>query len=105
MNVPTLIRTIFTDATTCEHSFGYRFYDDHGQTYCNTLERADLNLPDQEFLDKIKDQFDDVANSIFDFALEHTISIDGRFYRFNLEAEGGPMLISPSEKMASADDA
>ena len=104
MNIPTLVRTIFTNACKGDYSFGYRFYDDHGQTYCNTLERHDLDLSDQEFLDKIKDQFDDVANSMFDFALDHGIEIDGNFYRFDLTAENRPKLIKPSEVLTSQDD-
>ena len=97
MNRPCIQRTIFVDAHNGDKSFGYRIYDDHGQDYCNTLDENDLKLPDQDFLHKAKENFSEVADSIFDYALEHGIYVDDEWYHFDLEGKDDPVLIAPTE--------
>ena len=64
-------RTIFINANSGEKSFGFRIYGDYGQSYCNGMTEAETKLPDQRFLDKAKEYFDDVASSIYDLSLIH----------------------------------
>jgi hypothetical protein len=97
-NKVTIQRTLFTNLPSGEKTFGYRMYDDHGQTYCNTLAGEDMNLTDEEFLAKIVDGFDNVANAMFDFALERGIFIGDNHYTFNLDSvyDNGWRLVKPS---------
>jgi len=88
MNQPCIQRTIFVNAHCGDKSFGYRIYDDYGQDYCNILDEKDLKLSDQDFLDKAKESFSEVANSIFDYALEHGIYVDDKWYHLNIEDDG-----------------
>lgn len=86
-NRATIQRTVFVDFQTDEKSFGYRIYDDHGQSYCNVMEEADLKLGAEDFLRKAQDTFDETANSIFDSALDNGIYIDSDWYRFKLDGD------------------
>lgn len=96
MNKPCIQRTIFVDHPSGEKSYGYRMYDDEGQTYNNVMGKDIFDMSPQEFLDKARESFDDMANSIFDFALEHGLYVDDCWYHFNLEDSNGPKLISPN---------
>ena len=97
MNRACIQRTVFIDHPTGEKSFGYRMYDDHGQTYCNTLSEAIMQMSPQAFLDSAQPTFDDVATAIYDHALERGLYVDDSWYHFNLEGKNGPELIPPAQ--------
>ena len=86
-NRATIQRTVFTDYNDHNQTFGYRMYDDEGQTYCNTMEAEDLNLNDEEFVKKASENFDDMASEIFAFALEKGILVDDNWHTFDLSGE------------------
>ena len=71
-NRVTLQPTEFSDlpAVSFGVSFGFRMYDDHGQSYCNTMDKSDMELPALEFIEKAKMHFDEQADAMFDFALD-----------------------------------
>jgi hypothetical protein len=89
MNRPCIQRTVFKNYGSNDESYGYRIYDDHGQSYCNIMEEKDLKLSDPDFLRKAHETFDDVADSIFDFALERGIYIDDNWYEFGFSDDNG----------------
>lgn len=93
-NKATIQRTTFIDHPSEEKSYGFRIYDDNGQSYCNTLKENIFSMSPQEFLDHIQLEIDadPVALSIFDFALERGIYIDEYWYKFDLTNDG-PRLI------------
>jgi len=97
MNRACIQRTVFVDHPKKEKTFGYRMYDDHGQTYCNTLTEDIMKMSHQAFLDAVQPGFDDVASAIYDHALEHGLYVDDSWYHFNLEGKDGPVLIPPGE--------
>jgi len=82
MNRPCIQRTVFQNYGSGDESYGYRMYDNHGQTYCNVMDKNDLALPDREFLLKAKKTFDEVADGLFDFALGNGIYVDDIWYDF-----------------------
>ena len=90
MNIVTLQKTIFKNHPDGEEAYGYRMYDDYGQTYCNTLDKKNLDLPPIEFFDGIEEELDEVAQSMMDSAIENEtkIDIDGDLFTVTLEADG-----------------
>jgi hypothetical protein len=82
-----LQRTVFNNFGNTKVTFGFRFYDDYGQTYCNTMEKEDLELPDEEFFKRAHENFDDTGESIYDNALERGIYIDDKWYEFDLSGD------------------
>ena len=97
MNRPILQRTIFTNAKNKkEKSYGFRISDDHGQEFSDVLKAKDLKLSDQRFLNKCRECFGDVGNSIFDCALEHGMYIDDTWYTFDLNHKNGARLVLPA---------
>jgi hypothetical protein len=80
MNKPTVQRTVFTNHHNNSKSYGFRVYDDYGQTYCNILEESGLKKSDEEFLVLVSEMADDVADAMLDFAMDHGITIDDVFY-------------------------
>lgn len=95
MNRPCVQRTVFQDFGKEEKTYGFRIYDDHGQSYGNMMKEEDLKLSDQEFLELAVDLFDDAGTAIFDFALERGIYVDDHWYQFDLDGEDWT-LINPS---------
>ena len=81
MNRAIIQRTTFTNHPNNEKTFGYCIYDDYGQSYNNVMDEQDMTLSPPSFLAKAKETFDDVADSIFDGAVEHGgIYIDDDWY-------------------------
>jgi hypothetical protein len=68
MNRITLQPTIFENHPQGDKTYGYRIYDNHGQTYCNTWE----SIPDDdvEILSMIMEDGDDIAQDILSFMHE-----------------------------------
>lgn len=79
-NRVTLQTTVFQNYKEDTKSFGYRMYDDYGQTYCNTLEEKDLNKTPLKFLAFIKDKLDEAGDAMMEHALEHGMYINGSWY-------------------------
>jgi hypothetical protein len=96
-NRASIQRTVFVNHHDNSKSFGYRMYDDEGQTYCNTLEEADLDLPDPQFLEKAAENFDEVADTIFEFAIGNGIFIDEEWYRLTAKGDGWELLAAGGE--------
>ena len=89
MNRPCIQRTVFENYGIGDKSFGFRFYDDHEQTYNNTMQEADLKLLDEDFLRRAQQHFDKVALDLFDFCLEHGLYVDDNWYHFKLDDQDG----------------
>ena len=76
-------RTVFVNHPSGDKSYGYRIYDSYERTYCNSLSEDDLdmNISPSSFLAKVKETFDDIADSVFLGAVNHgVIYIDGNRY-------------------------
>ena len=98
MNRPCIQRTTFIDHPSGDKSYGYRFYDDHGQTYCNTLAENIFEMTPGDFLRHVENEFDNVAESIFDYALEHGIYVDDEYFTFKVDDKDGTWeLVNSSE--------
>ena len=69
-NISYITRTEFRNYGTNEVSYGYRIWDNYGQHYSNNFIKEDLEVSAEEFLEKIVDTFSEVADAIFDNALE-----------------------------------
>jgi hypothetical protein len=82
--------TKFTNVRHGGVSFGYRAYDDYGQSYDNTWEV----IPDDdiEFLKKIIDCNDELVGAMLDFAQENQqgVYVSGNFIEW---AELHPLLV------------
>ena len=91
-NRVTLQRTVFNNYGTEEKTFGFRLYDDFGQTYGNMMAEKDLELKDEAFFNKVcNENAGDNADVMIDWALEHGIYIDDNWYEGKelLEWRGG----------------
>lgn len=69
MNKVTIQPTIFENHPQGTKTFGYRIYDDYGQTYLNTWES--IPKDDMDILQKVMDEADETADAMFSFILEH----------------------------------
>jgi hypothetical protein len=69
---------VFGTRKTGEVTKGYRIYDDYGMTYGNTWES--MPEDDGDILRAIRDEADQAADTMIDFALEHGLSINGNFH-------------------------
>lgn len=80
MNRVTLQPTVFINHPRGDKTYGYRMYDDYGQTYCNLWE----SIPDDdlEIVRLALEDGDDIAQSMFGFILEHGygLYIGGEWY-------------------------
>jgi hypothetical protein len=83
MNRACIQRTEFRSYGYLDATYGYRIWDDHGQDYNNCMEEDDLKLSDEEFLRKASETFSEAADMIFEYAMEHGIHVDGRWYQFD----------------------
>ncbi len=83
-NQVSIIRTVFRDFATGDETFGFRVYDDHGQDYCNLLQKDDLEREDKEFLQRVKANRSEVIDSLIDFVFENEkgVFVDDTFYQF-----------------------
>lgn len=84
-NRVTIQRTTFTPYNGGEASFGYRAYDDHGQTYDNTLSEEQMKLSDEEFFRYVVDYGDTLAQDMISFLLEYDngLYIDDTWYDYD----------------------
>ncbi|KKN99039.1 hypothetical protein LCGC14_0142840 [marine sediment metagenome] len=73
MNRITLQPTIFINHPYGNETFGYRIYDDHGQTYSNVWD----SMPDSdmEALSRVMDDGDETAQNILGFMHEQGLGI------------------------------
>jgi hypothetical protein len=69
MNIVTIQPTIFENSPQGDKTFGYRMYDDYGQTYSNTWES--MLTDDMEILQSVMDDGDDIAADMLSFLLEN----------------------------------
>ncbi len=62
MNRITLQPTIFVNHPVGDRTYGYRMYDDHGQTYCNAWD----SIPDDDLdlLQQVMDYGDQIAQDM-----------------------------------------
>lgn len=79
-NRATLQRTEFKNLPQGDTTFGWRIYDDYGQTYSNILSKEDVEKSDEELLQQVSSFGDEVSSVIIDFALEHGIYIGNQWY-------------------------
>lgn len=70
MNHITLQPTIFINHPNGEKAYGYRMYDDYGQTYYNLWE----SIPDDnlEILRLVLEDCDFITSGMFDYMAEHS---------------------------------
>lgn len=81
MNIVTITRTKFTNIESGSETFGFRIYDDNGQTYDNCFSEAECALADKELFNLICDRSSDgELSALIDWAMEHGIDIDGESY-------------------------
>lgn len=86
-NRVTLQRTVFQnvrqDGTEAEKSFGYRMYDDYGQTYDNTLEAEQVQVSDEELLRYVRDNGNEMTDEMISFLRDsdgHGLYIDDNWH-------------------------
>ena len=83
MNQITIQPTVFENRPQGSKTYGYRMYDDYGQTYNNTWE----SIPDDdlEILRQVIDDGDDIAQNMIGFMIEHGhgLSIGDERYDWN----------------------
>lgn len=77
------IPTQFINMRTGSVSFGFRAYDDYGQTYDNTWEL--IPDDDMEFLKLVVDSNDETVGSMFEFAAENQqgVYVGEAFYEWD----------------------
>ena len=93
----TIQRTVFKNFNTENETYGYRIYDDYGQSYSNIMDLDELKLNDNDFIHAAHDMFDDISNAMFEFALEQGhITIDDTYYNINLNGDEGWELVEPA---------
>ena len=82
MNRPTLLSTTFVDMSV-ETSYGYRLFDDYGQTYCNI--GSYLIEDDLELLQFAMENSDDYSRTLFKFLIEDQkgLNINNSWYDFD----------------------
>ena len=76
--------TIFTDIHTGDLSYGYRIYDDYGQSYNNRLNEDQIKN-DMVLLEQVCHNLEDtVAAGIIDCMIEdnYGITINGNYYDY-----------------------
>lgn len=83
MNRVTLQPTIFENHPSGSKTYGYRMYDNDGQTYCNMWE----SIPDDDF-ESLKLAIEDgdyVAQDMFGYIIEHGcgLYIGDEWYRWD----------------------
>jgi len=87
-------RCEFTDYGTLNYSYGFRAYDDNGQTYSNLMEKVELKEDDESFLRLIIAQYaDDTFTDMFDWALHNSGFIVIDDVEYNIETTNGWKLI------------
>jgi len=69
MNRVTIQPTIFENHPQGDKTYGYRIYDDYGQTYYNSWES--MLTDDMEILQNVMDYGDDIAQDILSFLFEN----------------------------------
>ena len=75
-NRVTLQRTIFTNWNTQDQTYGYRAYDDQGQTYGNCFSLLQMNLPDDQFFRLVYSQCDEMVAAMVDSCYENALGIE-----------------------------
>lgn len=73
MNRVTIQTTVFENYPQGDKTYGYRMYDDHGQTYLNTWES--IPNDDLEIVQQVIDDGDETAQSMLMFCLEHEVGL------------------------------
>ena len=83
MHSVSLQLTKFVNMPQGSETFGYRIYDDYGQSYDNTHEC--LIEDDLELLGNVMDSGDETATAILDFLLENAkgITINDNWYEWD----------------------
>ena len=69
---------VITEPIEDSISYGYRCYDDYGDTYNNLWEKEDMNLSPLEILEKVCDDREgdgSVVGLMFDFLVEEELGI------------------------------
>lgn len=80
-NRVTLQRTVFCNYNTRDKTFGFRIYDDMGQTYGNYMEEKELKKSDKDFFNYVCDFGNDRGSSeMIDWALEYGCYIDDTWH-------------------------
>ena len=80
-NRVTIQRTVFKNYGKTEETFGFRMYDDYGQSYSNCIPEEQLKLPDEDFFNLVCDEYSDENSSVMiDWVLEHGCYIDSTWY-------------------------
>lgn len=82
MNKVNIEPTKFINTRTGSETYGYRAYDDEGQTYCNTFVDPPAD-DDLDFLEQVMENSpDEILQGMLDFVLESEsgLYIGGEFY-------------------------
>lgn len=79
----TLVSTKFESVTGT--TFGFRLYDDYGQTYCNNMDAAEWSVMDDMkllnfALENITDESDKILDNLKD--MSEGITINGNYYDY-----------------------
>lgn len=80
MNIVCLVRTKFTDLRTGNESFGYRIFDNYDADYGMFTDNHEPADCDKEFLCDISNGASEGVGEMIEWAIEHGIDIDGKFY-------------------------
>jgi hypothetical protein len=92
-NKATIQRTIFFNVPKGEKTYGYRIYDDYGQSYSNTMTEEDMELSPEDFLRKVVPHLDDTGSSIFHVSFDTGgIYIDDEWFTLKMN-DGGWSLV------------
>ena len=82
-NLVTIEPTQFTNTRSGESTFGFRAYDDYGQTYENIFE----SIPDDnlEFLALVVEYPNEILGGMLEYARinEKVIKVGGTFYEYD----------------------
>jgi len=85
-NQITIRPTEFRNIRTGDVTFGYRMYDNYGQTYDNCIFNTKDDIPDDdlELVKMVKDNPNDVAGAMFDYIQENQgdIWVDDEWYEW-----------------------
>jgi hypothetical protein len=79
----TVVATEFK--TKAGDTYGYRMYDDYGQTYCNLFDESIMSMPDLEILGQVVDNLDDVSKAMVDHCneMQQGIMVNDNWYDYD----------------------
>lgn len=81
-NTLNIVATEFRNRHSEESTYGFRIYDDYGQTYCNLLTEEEFKSDDLDLFQIVLENLDDTSRSMIDGVkeLSEGVYINGSFY-------------------------